>query len=207
MKDVVIVFARVPRLGTVKRRLADGIGDRPALRFHAALLDAMLRGFARDRRFRTVAALTPDRARMRLPTRVQRIAQGGGDLGQRMQRAFARFPKARVVLVGSDIPELGSSDLRAALVAVGRADAAFGPAEDGGYWLAAMSPRRPARPFGAVRWSSPDALADTMRNFRHRRVALLRRLNDVDTADDFHRWRSCTPFDTRSPETVTPPPW
>ncbi len=188
MKDIAIVFARVPRLGTVKGRLAHGIGDRAALRFHAAILDGLLRGFARDRRFRTVAALTPDRARMRLPFRVQRIAQGGGDLGQRMQRAFARFPKSRVALVGCDIPELRSADLHAALLAVGRADAAFGPAEDGGYWLAAMSPRRPSRPFGAVRWSSPDALTDTMRNFRNHRVALLRQLNDIDTADDFHRW-------------------
>ena len=34
MRDTVIVFARAPRLGTVKRRLARDIGDRAALRFH-----------------------------------------------------------------------------------------------------------------------------------------------------------------------------
>ncbi len=38
MKDTVIVFARAPRLGTVKRRLARDIGDRAALRFHTATL-------------------------------------------------------------------------------------------------------------------------------------------------------------------------
>ena len=174
MKDVAIVFARAPRLGTVKRRLAGGIGERAALQFHAAMLGNLLRDLARDRRFRTVAALTPDRARVRLPAQVQRIAQGKGDLGQRMQRAFARFPRSRVALVGCDIPELRSADLRA---------------EDGGYWLVAMSPRRPARPFGAVRWSSHDALSDTLLNFRNRRIAMLRWLSDIDTADDYHRWR------------------
>ena len=189
MKDVAIVFARAPRLGTVKRRLAGGIGERAALRFHAAMLHGLLRGLARDRRFRTVAALTPDRARVKLPSHVQRIPQGNGDLGQRMQRAFASFPRARVALVGCDIPELRSADLRRALKAVSRNDAAFGPAEDGGYWLVAMSPRRPARPFGAVRWSTQDALSDTLRNFRNRRVAMLRRLSDVDTVDDYRRWR------------------
>ncbi len=189
MKDVAIVFARAPRLGTVKRRLAGGIGERAALRFHAAMLGGLLRDLARDRRFRTVAALTPDHARVKLPAHVQRIAQGKGDLGQRMQRAFARFPRSRVALVGCDIPELRSADLRAALQAVRRKDAAFGPAEDGGYWLVAMSPRRPARPFGAVRWSSQDALSDTLLNFRNRRISILRRLADIDTPDDYRRWR------------------
>ena len=190
MKDVVIVFARVPRLGSVKRRLARGIGDRSALRFHVQVLDRLLRDLARERSFRTLAALTPDRARMRLPARVRRIAQGNGDLGQRMQHAFAQFPRARVALVGCDIPDLGVADLHAALRALGRADAAFGPAEDGGYWLAAMSPRRPARPFAAVRWSGEHALADTLANFRNRRVALLRRLDDIDTVEDFQRWQN-----------------
>ena len=136
-----------------------------------------------------MAALTPDRAQVKLPAQVQRIAQGKGDLGQRMQRVFARFPRSRVALVGCDIPELRSTDLRAALKAVRRKDAAFGPAVDGGYWLVAMSPRRPSRPFVAVRWSSPNALSDTLLNFRHRSIEMLRRLSDIDTADDYHRWR------------------
>ena len=69
---------------------------------------------------------------------------------------------------------------------LGSADAAFGPAADGGYWLVALSPRRPARPFAAVRWSSEHALADTLANFSGRRIALLRTLHDVDTAADLH---------------------
>jgi len=88
------------------------------------------------------------------------------------------------VLVGSDIPGLSRDDLAAAFRALGRADAVFGPAEDGGYWLVGLGPRRPAHPFATVRWSTPHALADTLANCRGRRVALLRRLRDVDTAED-----------------------
>ncbi|HQU11298.1 MAG TPA: DUF2064 domain-containing protein, partial [Acidiphilium sp.] len=62
------------------------------------------------------------------------------------------------------------------------AQAVFGPAVDGGYWLIGLSGRRPADPFGGVRWSSEDTLADTLRNFRHHRVAMLRTLADADTA-------------------------
>ena len=75
----------------------------------------------------------------------------------------------------------------AAFRTLGSAHAAFGPAADGGYWLVAMSPRRPAHPFAAVRWSTEHALADTLANFGGRRVALLRTLHDVDTAADWYR--------------------
>jgi hypothetical protein len=95
-----------------------------------------------------------------------------------------------VALIGCDIPDAGPADVRAAFRALGSAQAAFGPAEDGGYWLVAMAPRRPARPFAAVRWSSEHALADTLANFVGRRVAMLRTLHDVDTAADLRRLRA-----------------
>jgi glycosyltransferase A (GT-A) superfamily protein (DUF2064 family) len=104
-----------------------------------------------------------------------------------MHRAFRRFPRTAVVLIGCDIPDAGPQDAVAALRALGKADATFGPAADGGYWLVAMSPRRPARPFARVRWSTRHALADTLVNFGKRRVALLRTLHDVDTVEDLRR--------------------
>jgi rSAM/selenodomain-associated transferase 1 len=185
MRDQAIVFARAPRLGTVKRRLAHGIGDRAALRFHRATLFRLLRALAADRRFDTVLALTPDAARLRLPPRVRRIGQGRGDLGRRMDRAFRRFPRARAAIVGADIPAAGAADLAAAFRALGGADAVFGPAHDGGYWLVGLGPRRPARPFAGVRWSTAHALADTLENFRARRIAMLHPLSDVDSAAEW----------------------
>jgi hypothetical protein len=185
-RPTVILFARAPRLGQVKRRLAAGIGERAALRFYTATLAAVARPIARDRRWRTLLAATPrgaraDWARL-VPRGTRRIAQAQGDLGARM--ALAMRPHPLAVLAGSDIPDLGPADIAAAFRALGRADAVFGPAEDGGYWLVGMGPRRPARPFAGVRWSGPHALADTLANFGGRRVALLRRLRDVDTAAD-----------------------
>jgi len=188
MKNLVLVFARVPRLGAVKRRLARDLGARAALRFHRATLFHLLRRLVAERRFATVLCLTPDRSRLILPGRLGRRLrirpQGPGDLGQRMARAFRAFPHRRVALIGSDIPALSPADLVRAFAALGRAEAAFGPAEDGGYWLVAQGPRRADRPFVAVRWSSRQALADTLRNFRGRRVVFLRTLRDIDTAAD-----------------------
>jgi hypothetical protein len=180
--DTLIVFARAPRLGTVKRRLARGIGALAALRFHRAQLAALCRRVGNDRRWRTVLAVTPDRGRARWPARLPCWPQGRGDLGQRMARVLSRHRRA--VLIGCDIPGIAPGDIAAAFRALGRADAVFGPAEDGGYWLVGFGPRRPARPFAGVRWSTSHALADTLANCRARRVAMLRRLRDVDTAAD-----------------------
>jgi hypothetical protein len=184
MKDTVVVFARAPRLGSVKRRLAKAIGDRAALRFHTATLLQLLRSLQRRRRFRIVLALTPDGAKDRLPSKVARIAQGHGDVGQRMDSACRRYRLGNVAIIGSDIPDANAADLSAAFRALGSHDAVFGPAEDGGFWLVALGPRRPAQPFDNARWSTPHALADTLRNFHNHRVAFLRTLRDVDTVGD-----------------------
>jgi len=125
-----------------------------------------------------------DGAKDRLPLRVVRIAQSRGDVGERMDTACRRFRCGNVAIIGSDIPHANAADLRAAFRALGSHDAVFGPAEDGGYWLVALGPRRPAQPFVNARWSTQHALADTLRNFRGRRVALLRTLRDVDTVGD-----------------------
>jgi glycosyltransferase A (GT-A) superfamily protein (DUF2064 family) len=146
-------------------------------------------------------AVTPDRAWLLLPPGVRRIPQGRGDLARRMQRACAGFRRGRVAIIGSDIPDATADDVADAFRALGRADAVFGPAADGGYWLVGLGPRRPAHPFAAVRWSSPDALEDTMANFTRHRVCRLRILSDVDTARDLLTVASAR----RSP--IAPPGW
>src|ERR1700722_17332463 len=105
MKNTVVVFARAPRLGTVKRRLARHIGDRAALRFHKSTLLRLSRDLLIERRFRVFLALTPDRAMDRLPIRVTRIGQGRGDIGKRMDAACRRFRLGNIAIIGSDIPD------------------------------------------------------------------------------------------------------
>ena len=185
--DALILFARVPRLGTVKRRLAREVGDVAALRFHRGQVARLIHRLGHDRRWRFVLAATPDGARWRAGVALH--PQGRGDLGERMARALGRHRRA--VLIGSDIPGLGPADIASAFRALGRADAVFGPSEDGGYWLVGFGPRRPERPFARVRWSSEHALADTLANFPRHRVALLRRLRDVDHAADLRELRHC----------------
>jgi uncharacterized protein len=189
-----VVFAKAPRLGQVKSRLAAGIGALAALRFYRGTTARVLRRLSRDPRWRTLVAVTPSRA-LRKPfwdPRIPRLDQGSGDLGHRMARVFRALSPGPVVIVGSDIPELAPRHVGAAFRALGSRDVVFGPAADGGYWLVGLrrSPRLPTGLFAGVRWSGPHALADTRAGLpRGFTVALLETLEDVDDAEAYRRWR------------------
>ena len=89
------IFAKAPRLGQVKRRLAAELGAVAAWRFTRESLAAELGRLAADPRWRCTLFVTPDRfaagGRFRSPS-IPRAPQGPGDLGARMARAFRAQP-------------------------------------------------------------------------------------------------------------------
>jgi rSAM/selenodomain-associated transferase 1 len=175
-----VIFARHPRLGTGKRRLARDVGAVQALRFQRVMLALTLRRLGRDRRWTTWLAVTPDRARFR-PIWPRSLPQGRGDLGRRMARVARMSRPGPVVIVGSDIPGVTARHIARAFHELGQRDAVFGPAADGGYWLVGLR-RRPRLldPFRNVRWSTGHALADTLQNLAGKKIAFLDTLADVD---------------------------
>src|ERR1700733_2895094 len=106
MRRTVILFVRLPRLGTGKKRLGRDIGVVAALRFERLMLARALRRLGRDRRWKLRLAVTPDHAARRWPGRRDVVPQGRGDLGERMHRALAGCPAGPAILIGSDIPGL-----------------------------------------------------------------------------------------------------
>jgi rSAM/selenodomain-associated transferase 1 len=185
-------MAKSPRAGSIKRRLAASIGAVSAARFYRTCLAHTLMRLGRDPRWRTVIAVSPDNevGAPHWPRGIERVPQGHGDLGMRMQRLFRRPPPGPAIIVGSDIPTINPSAVARAFRLLGSADAVFGRAPDGGYWLVGL--RRAPRvlsPFARVRWSSAHALADTLRNLEGRRVAFAATLSDVDTEEDYRASR------------------
>lgn len=187
-----VLFARAPRLGIGKRRLARDVGDLAALRFERAMIERLGRRLAHDRRWRFRLSVSPDSARRRArlwPPGAPTLPQGHGDLGVRMLRALLRCPPGPALLVGADIPALTAAHVADAFRLLGRHHIVFGPAADGGFWL--VGARRPANlagAFDAVRWSSPHALADVLANLPRRfSVGLAAQLEDVDDARALRR--------------------
>jgi uncharacterized protein len=188
------VMVKAPVAGAAKTRLAGTIGSVEALRFYRSITASLLRRVGSDPRWRTVLAVSPDRhLHSRFwPMSLPRVAQGRGDLGERMQRLLDSSPGPNL-LVGSDVPGIRASHIAAALQALSRRGIVFGPSEDGGFWLvgARNYPTVP-RPFRNVRWSTEHALADTLSNIPGP-AGFAATLADVDTETDWRRWRRGEP--------------
>jgi rSAM/selenodomain-associated transferase 1 len=182
-----VVFTRYPSLGTGKRRLAAGIGAIEALRFQRVSLTHTLNRLA-DKRWQTWLAVTPDRSGP-WPPRFGLIAQGKGDLGERLARVANGLPQGPMLVIGSDVPGISRELTSRAFHLLEGHDAVVGPSSDGGYWALGLR-RRPTiiNPFRGVRWSTKHALADTLANLDGRSVARLKRLDDIDDAEALARF-------------------
>jgi len=189
-----MVFARAP--GEAKTRLIPALGEAGAAALHRRLVMHCLRA-ARDSRLGPVELwCAPDTSDPFFRECERRLgaslhAQGEGDLGARMQRAFesALALSPRAILVGSDIPALSPRYLRDADQALGRGDdAAIGPAEDGGYALIGLSRCDPEL-FRDIPWGGPEVLAETRRRLAALswRSSELPVLWDVDRPEDLER--------------------
>jgi len=185
-----VIFARRPQFGLGKRRLAADVGDVEALRFARGALDRLTRTLGPDPRWRLWLAVTPDRPLDWVRAGIA-VPQGQGDLGERLTRVIRALPPGPVVILGSDTPTVTRADVADAFRALGPNRAVFGPAPDGGYWLIGLRRGLGERlPFDGVRWSTPDALADTLGNLALGRVAMLREQEDIDDGPALRRWRA-----------------
>ena len=188
-----VVFVKTPVMGRVKTRLARDIGLVEATAFYRRNTASVLSRLGRDPRWRCWLAVTPDceAGATWWPAGLERLAQGSGDLGVRMQRPLDDLPPGKVVIVGTDVPGIRAAHVAAAFRSLGRCDAVFGPARDGGYWLVGLRRRpRVLRPFAGVRWSSEHALKDTVDNLPLGvRIGLLETLDDVDDGAAYARVR------------------
>ena len=183
-----VIMLKLPQPGRVKTRLGRDIGKIAATWWFRHQVTRLLRQ-VEDPRWETILAVAPDAAGMAArvwPAHFARIPQGGGNLGQRMARLMRTVPAGPMCIIGSDIPDVRRRHVARAFAALGRHEAVFGPAPDGGYWLVGM--KRVARPpkslFQGVRWSTKHALADSCTSMAGLRIALVDVLRDVDTAAD-----------------------
>jgi uncharacterized protein len=187
----VVVFGREPVPGRVKSRLAAGVGGELAAAVYGELLGHTLR-VAGSIDADVVLALAEPPARGWRPERAVAVeVQVAGDLGRRLADALARrFAEGyrRVVVVGSDCPELAPHHLRAALDGLAMHPVVLGPAWDGGYWL--VGARAPGMDlFRDIPWSTPGVLDATRARLRALGVGWLEleRLHDLDTDADLRR--------------------
>jgi glycosyltransferase A (GT-A) superfamily protein (DUF2064 family) len=197
MSGVVLVVAKAPVAGLAKTRLAASIGARrAALLAAAALLDTVDSALAVPG-ITVACALTgelSEAARAEELTEALRncvvFPQRGTDFADRLANAHAdvatRFPGAPVLQVGMDTPQVRPPLLTAAFARLGEADAALGPAVDGGWWALGLRNPADAHVLRTVPMSQPDTGARTLAALRTNglSVSTLPLVSDVDTMVD-----------------------
>jgi rSAM/selenodomain-associated transferase 1 len=179
-------MARYPALGRVKTRLARDIGKAGALRVYRQLLDHHRREF-RQCNFDVEWRVTPFRRFVK-----NARPQPPGDLGERMQNIFAEsFARGyrRVVMIGTDAPEMSQRVVARAFRLLRSHPAVFQPTEDGGYALIGLSGMLDV--FSGIAWSTHRVMTQTRQRLRAQGVrhAELPVTYDVDTAADLARNR------------------
>ncbi|MCX2741079.1 TIGR04282 family arsenosugar biosynthesis glycosyltransferase [Pontibacter anaerobius] len=186
---LLLLFVRNPELGKVKTRLAATVGPEVALEVYLHLLRhtrQVTEGLPVDKLVYYVGGVNKDDI---WPNDIyEKREQISGDLGQRMQAAFAAAfleGYTSVVIIGSDCLQLTPEIIRRAYQELETHDVVIGPALDGGYYLIGMNCLYPQL-FQDKRWSTEHVFPDTLEDVKRMRLsyALLPSLSDVDHAED-----------------------
>jgi hypothetical protein len=189
------VFAKAPRPGRVKTRLAATIGDDPAAELAAAFLADTWASVVRLPWARPIAALDSAASPALLAgmRRVEVWRQGPGDLGARIERVLRRALRGLplAIALGADTPGLPRQLLERARAELRACDAVLGPARDGGFYLLGMR-RCPPGILRDLPWSRFDTFVRTRERLLERglTVSVLPRWFDVDRAADLARLRA-----------------
>ncbi|WP_103029963.1 TIGR04282 family arsenosugar biosynthesis glycosyltransferase [Salinibacter altiplanensis] len=194
MDPALLVFAKVPRPGTVKTRLTPALSAASAARLYTAFLRDTLRQVVRleaDVRLYLAPPL-PDEGLDAVPSGVSVHAQTGEGLGGRMKRAFQEtlaHGHGQVLVMGSDHPTLPPSFLRRAKQALrDPGSLCIGPTEDGGFYALGMSAFYPQL-FDGMSYSHSRVFAETLSRAGQTEADLtvLPQWYDVDRPGDLGR--------------------
>lgn len=205
-----IVMAKQPRPGQVKTRLAAVCGAERAAEIAAVLIretvilaagnwpgDVYLCG-APDADHPLFQALAAE-------FHVRLVAQGGGDLGDRMARWLREGITRRgaAAVMGCDVPHCEPHTVEQAYEALARGRNVLGPATDGGYYFLGMQQIAPVL-FTGIEWGGNQVLDQTCMRAREAGIEFesLATLRDVDTWDDLVsvacHYAPLQPFTSRS---------
>ncbi len=196
--NTVICLARMPELGKVKTRIAETAGHARAYEIYVELV----------KRCRTLLESLDDSIEVEVTfadpfdfikgqqffgMRPFYSLQASGDLGQRMCVAAIRGFQGgadKVILIGSDCPELTSEYISQAIRILDEVPVVFGKAKDGGYYLLGLTRIVPEL-FAELPWSTGQLLELSIARLTEAGIphGLLRELRDIDTIED---WEALT---------------
>ncbi|NVJ86181.1 MAG: TIGR04282 family arsenosugar biosynthesis glycosyltransferase [Algoriphagus sp.] len=193
-KEAIIIFQKNPEKGKVKTRLSAEIGEEKALEVYKSLCNLTYKACNawEGTKFLFFDSYLPQNKILGTENYNYQV-QGKGDLGYRMEEAFQRIFKQgfeKVILIGTDCPELTSDHLKEAFLQLENYRIVIGPAKDGGYYL--IGAKRETPPvFKGIPWSTDQVLKLTRKKLETLGLSYgeLETLSDIDTKKDWDHFK------------------
>ena len=188
-----LFFIKNPEKGKVKTRLASAIGEVQAVKLYKRFMLEMLSTLNRGT-FLFYLCFYPADALESLGKWLGEdylyMSQQGADLGERMKNGFTEafaMNFKRVVLIGSDIPDLPLEFIEEAFTSLKEKHVVIGPSLDGGYYLIGFNDKKfSPQVFKGIPWSKERVFEETMKilNKEGLTIHTLKPLRDIDTIED-----------------------
>lgn len=189
----VLLFVRYPEMGYVKTRLSTHLDDETIVKLYDCFVRDLLTTLDQIGSPVIICYHPPERiAPMKewLGSDRHYMPQHGEDLGERMYNAFTEafsMGFQRVLLVGSDIPDLPLQIIERSLTQLEAVDMVLGPSQDGGYYLIGFR-KDQFHPdvFRDIPWGTNAVLPLTRKLIAAARMDCheLPEWNDIDTFED-----------------------
>jgi uncharacterized protein len=191
---MLIIFTRYPTPGATKTRLIPALGAAGAAKLHRQMTERVLKqARALRQQLEIEIAVHYDGGDLQqmvdwLGTDLSYQSQGEGDLGLRMARSISTACESgsdRVVLIGTDCPDITTELLAQAFADLQTRDLVLGAAVDGGYYLIGMCRPQPEL-FTGIEWSSERVWQQTIEiaTKLNLSISLAPKLADIDRPED-----------------------
>lgn len=183
MKTLLIIFAKHPQIGKVKRRLGRDLGMEASLWIYNKILQHTAK-ISFHSKLDTVVFKNKKSSKLEsIFKHVKKFEiQKGKNLGEKMEAAFLwAFDQKyeNVMLIGTDLWTLNKDTLLEAKKALENKDIVIGPCYDGGYYLIGMRNLN-NEIFKDIPWSKKEVFRKTLSKAKENSIYCLDLKNDVD---------------------------
>lgn len=187
MKNLLIIFTRVPIEGHTKTRLENFLSKKDIVLFHKNLIKRLISD-VKSQEWDLEVHVTPfekvNILKEFLPNERYK-AQADANLFEKMEIAISAALKThdKVAIIGSDIYDISAKDIKNAFAALDDNDIVFNPSSDGGYSLVASKINIDGK-LNIDFINKSMILDETIKNSNSSRIKCLRIIDDIDTKED-----------------------
>ena len=189
MTDTLIVFLRRPIKGKVKSRLAKSLGEDKALDIYRWLLEITHNSILNLDVEGQLYFDSNENEKPNWSDQYSSKLQNGPDLGEKMFNAFSDVldGSSKVVMIGSDCPEMNENLLKLAFDALDDKEVVLGPARDGGVYLIGMKGNSQSL-LSNIPWETERVFETLLENVGREDAAILPIKRDIDHEEDFREF-------------------